>query len=468
MLTRRTLLQTAAGTALMVASQEARAADKKKTVIVAAGGIAGLCCAYELTRRGHEVTVLEASGRIGGHVKTVRDNLPDGLYVDAGAEQFTKPGYDLYWSYVREFNLPHMQDHRREHMLRLIEGRMYSEQDLADPRVLSGLGFNQRETDYLKQHPWWELSRLYFDKYTDAFHDEYNPFNAGLDDLDHISVTELLKRDGASAATIRFAGGQASALHEIWHTAILERRGVPLWPTQVFRLMGGNSLLPETFASRLGDRVKRGCPVTGIRHGDGGVTVEYREFGENKQISGDYLVCCMSAVMLRQIPITPAFPDPKRWAIANVPYYSATRPVFQSRTKFWRDQDVSINIEFHQSTLEHNWSMADDVKTSRGLVVGTAEPGVSAEAALKTFRTYYPGKRDTIEAAMIIDWSRDPWCMACETVTYKPGELHRFWPALIEPHGRIHFAGAYCDNLNWGQEAATRSANRVAKAIDAA
>jgi monoamine oxidase len=46
--------------------------------------------------------------------------------------------------------------------------------------------------------------------------------------------------------------------------------------------------------------------------------------------------------------------------------------------------------------------------------------------------------------------------------------MAKFWPALIEPHGRIHFVGAYADNLNWGMEAATRSANRVAEAIDAA
>lgn len=465
-MTRRDILQVGAASGLALLSKQAQAAHKK-SVIIAGGGIAGLCCAYELHRRGHDVTVIEASGRVGGHVKTVRDDLPDGLYVDAGAEQFTKPGYELYWGYVREFNLPYLQDHRREHMMRRIGGRLYSEEDLANPKVLAGFGFNQREIDFLKQHPWWDLQRLYFGKYSDAFHDEYKPFEAGLDDLDNMTVTQVLQKEGASDAGMRFAGGNSSALHTAWHTAILKLRGVPLWPTQVFRLIGGNSKLPETFAAKLGDRVKLGCPLTGIRQGDSGVTVEYREFDQPKQMSADYLVCCMSAVMLRQIPVTPALPEGKQWAVQNVRYYSATRPILQARTRFWDKNKTGINLEFYETALEHCWSMPNEVQTPRGLIVGTAQPGVTADAALKTFRDSYPEK-DTIEYARIVDWSKDPWCMACETINYKPGELKKFWPALVEPHGRIYFAGAYCDNLNWGQEAATRSANRVAKMIDAA
>src|SRR6266566_905716 len=67
---------------------------RAKKIIVGGAGIAGLSCAYELMKRGHDVTVLEASGRTGGHVRTVREGLADGLYVDAGAEHFTQPGYD--------------------------------------------------------------------------------------------------------------------------------------------------------------------------------------------------------------------------------------------------------------------------------------------------------------------------------------------------------------------------------------
>src|SRR4026209_2870075 len=75
-----------------------------KKIIVGGAGLAGLCCAYELMKKGHEVIVLEASGRHGGHVFTVHDGLSDGLYGDFGMEHITKPGYDRYWAYTREFD----------------------------------------------------------------------------------------------------------------------------------------------------------------------------------------------------------------------------------------------------------------------------------------------------------------------------------------------------------------------------
>jgi monoamine oxidase len=440
-------------------------AANPKHVIVAGGGIAGLSCAYELMQRGHDVTVLEASGRPGGHVRTVRDGLADGLYVDAGAEHFTKPGYDLYWGYVREFNLPVVEDARRQTFMRWVEGKPYSPEQLQDPKILASFGLSQREVDFLRRRAWWELPDLYLPQWSDRITDEYQPFGVGLDELDGMSHSELLMKAGASPAAAKFIGGSGSALQSVWHHAVLKRRGTPLFPTGIYRLKGGNSLLPDTFAKKLGDRVRLGCPVTGIEQGGSGVTVRYLESGRDKRIDADYLVCCMSAVMLRQIPVTPGWPEAKRWAIDSVPYYTASRPVFQSRTKFWKEDRTTATIVFGDPNLEHIWSQAEDVQTSRGLIAGTAQGGTKVDAALSVFRQRYTGKSENIEQAMVIDWSRDPWAMACETTSCKPGELRRFWPTIIEPVGRIHFAGAYCDNLNWGQEAATRSAHRAAEAI---
>src|SRR4029450_5783935 len=226
-----------------------------KRVIVAGAGIGGLSCAWELLRRGHDVTVVEASARTGGHVFTFREGLDDGLYADGGAEHFTQPGYEKFWSYVREFNLPFLYYPRREHLLRWIDGRMYTPEMLADPKVLGELGLNRREIEFLRQHPFAEPPSLYLGPHLDNFADEYRPFDAGLNALDQISSADLFRKDGASAGALRLIGGRGSALQAVWHAAILKRRGVPLFPPKVFRLVGGNQTLPDTFAARLGTAV---------------------------------------------------------------------------------------------------------------------------------------------------------------------------------------------------------------------
>ena len=70
-----------------------------KKIVIAGAGISGLCSAYELMKAGHEVTVLEASGRHGGHVFTGRDGFSDGLYADYGADHITDPGYEKFFEY---------------------------------------------------------------------------------------------------------------------------------------------------------------------------------------------------------------------------------------------------------------------------------------------------------------------------------------------------------------------------------
>jgi monoamine oxidase len=441
---------------------------RTKRVIVAGAGIGGLSCAWELVRRGHDVTVVEASARTGGHVFTFREGLDDGLYADGGAEHFTEPGYERYREYVREFNLPYTYYPRRENLVRWINGERFTTEMLADRQVLAKLGLNNREIAYLTTHPFPELASLYFAPYVDSFKDEYRPFDAGLNALDQLSSSELFRKDGASPAALNFIGGSGSALQAVWHAAILKLRGVPLFPPKLNRLIGGNQKLTDAFAERLGTRIRLRSPVANIEHGDTGVRITCGTGADTTKLEGDYLVCAMSARMLRLVPIAPALPAAKADAIASVPYYHDTRVIFQTRTRFWERDGLSPNMEFGEAPLYHVWSASQEVKTTRGLLAGTASGAGTAERALATFRKFYPGRSEDIEKAHVVVWALDPWASACERTSYRPGQLAKFWPTLIEPHGRIYFAGAYADNLNWGMEAATRSANRVANAIDKA
>jgi monoamine oxidase len=128
----------------------------------------------------------------------------------------------------------------------------------------------------------------------------------------------------------------------------------------------------------------------------------------------------------------------------------------------------SINMELNHNDLELVWQSSDEVDTHRIILLATGPGGISPQRALAAFREVYPGKKDTIELALGKDWTKDTFSPTCERLPFAIGTLHKFWPELMKPLGRIHFAGAYADNLNRGTEAATRSANRVAKEIDEA
>ena len=455
--------------AMLAGSAAARpSTGAPKSVLVIGAGIAGLSCAYELMRRGHDVNVLEASGRPGGHVRTFHDPFADGLYADIGAEHFYYPGYTAYWRYLKEFELTALPYPHRDNMVRFLRGKPTPENELHSRAVLHQLGFNGRETDFLAERTWADLPLLYVQKYVDQIRDERNPFAPGLSELDQVTMRELLQREGASAAALEFFGTSTPALQMIWGAAIKRLRGTDLESKKLYRLKGGNQLMTDAFAQRLGERVHLGCPVTAIEHSASGVTVTYREFGEERKRHADYLVSCISLVMLRQIPVTPAWPEAKAFVIREMPYYTRTRIVFQSRTRFWKTDKLSPNWFPPNPELSEFWAMAEEVDTPRGILIAGAQAGVTAAKSLTAFLKVYPGRSADIEQAIAHDWSKDPWSGMCERVPYRLGELARFWPEVTRPCGRIYFAGAYAAQMNWGQEAALESANRAVEEIHAA
>ena len=76
-----------------------------RKVLILGAGMAGLVAGHELSKLGHDVTILEARTRPGGRVHTLREPFSDGLYAEEGAARIPD-NHDLTLKYVKEFSLP--------------------------------------------------------------------------------------------------------------------------------------------------------------------------------------------------------------------------------------------------------------------------------------------------------------------------------------------------------------------------
>jgi monoamine oxidase len=465
-----------------IMKSQSRAAHHSKSgpkkVIVAGAGITGLCCGYELMKAGHKVTVLEASGRSGGHVFTRRDGLSDGLNIDLGADHLTKPGYERFFEYAEEFDLSAIPYPNAEGeplpldsvMYKEIDGKFYTCKMLRDPVRLKKEGFNQKEVKFLAKNPWYKLKALYLRDYVNRFTDPWQPYGMGYDRLNNVPLADIYKKEGASQTALRHLGGQhTNALFYLWRLAVMGFRGIPLSQGKIFRLQEGNQALPDAFAERLGNRLKLKHPILAIQHNKKGVIVTYKAYGYDKKhtLKADFLVNCISLPVFSKIPVKPDLSPAKQYVMHNLGYTIHPFFAFEAASKFWlNDGFKSINMQFDNPYISSIWLQPNKADTDHVILKAYARAGFPPQKVLEEFRKVYPGKKDTIIKVVTKDWAADPFAPTCEMKPFPIGEMHKFWPEVLKPEGRIYFAGTYADNLSRGMESCIRSAQRVAKEID--
>src|SRR6201999_1317225 len=118
-----------------------------------------------------------------------------------------------------------------------IDGKWYTADKFKDPATLRSFGFNEKEIAFLAQHPLFELNAFYVKKYTEKFTDPWLPFGVGYDEFDKIPIADLYKKEGASAAALRFMGGRnTNALYYLWRLSLMYSRGIPINEGENFQL----------------------------------------------------------------------------------------------------------------------------------------------------------------------------------------------------------------------------------------
>ncbi len=311
--------------------------------MIVGAGLAGLCAAYELERRGHTCVLLEADTRhIGGRVRTLR--FRDGLYGEAGAMRIPL-GHTLTRHYVQEFGLelrPFVQDNPEAYYY--VRGHRERIKDVKQLNHLYALQDAEREKT--PDDLWADVVVRRLEALTDqerADLSSVTPATAGIRALDPQSLQQLCEAQGLSAEAIEFLAvtyGYETLMSSAATEHLREERD-QVWGQAFHEIVGGTDRLPAAFARRLKSKPRLGCEVVRLeqdplRRRAGAI---YRERGILQRVEGDFLLCTLPFPVLGRLQIQPPFSGAKQRAIRERNYDSATKVLAVTNQRFWETDD---------------------------------------------------------------------------------------------------------------------------------
>jgi monoamine oxidase len=447
-------------------------------VIVLGAGLAGLVTARHLVAAGHEVLVLEARDRVGGRLE--HGELTDGTPVELGG-QWIGPTQDRMAELVDELGLASFPAHNDGEVLLLLGGRrarMASHRGAIPPLspfVLADLAQAQARLERLaRQVPLdapWEAPRA-------RVHDA-RTFESWIRSNVHTRLGReyfRLLTEAVFAAEPR----DLSLLHALFYvhaggdldTLINTDRGA-----QERRIVGGSARIAEELARQLGDRVRLGSPARAIAQrssgDDGGVEVEV---AGGERIAACRVVVTLPPTLAGRLVYEPALPPWRDQLVQRLPAGSVSKCFAVYDDPFWRDEgcngtsiaDVGpVKLTFDNSPpggrpgVLLGFTEGDDARRMSRLT-----PAERRDAVLACFvRAFGPRAAEPREY-LERDWAAEPYTRGCYGAHFTPGTWTTFGPALREPVGAIHWAGAETATVwNGYMEGAVRSADRVAAEV---
>ena len=465
-ITRREMLQRslAAGAALLISDRfpvALRAAAGR--VVVIGAGLSGLAAAYELSRAGYEVTVVEARNRIGGRVLTFKDLVP-GKTVEGGGELIGS-NHPAWVAYAKQFGLEFLD---------------VGEEDLEFPIVLGGRRLTADESEAL-----WEEMETVFNtivadaaKVPDASEPWKTPDAAALDRRTLASWIESREASPRCKAALHAMMTADNGVITEWQSylgnlAMVNGGGLEKYWTEseVYRCKGGNQQLAAKFAAALGQgSVLTRTPVRAVATDDRGARVT---LANGKLLEADHVVLTAPPPVWNRIAFDPVLPpDLAPQMGSNVKFLIATG------SPFWRRAELAPEW-LTEGPVQLTWHATDGQRGAGEAFVAFSggpsadvcrewAPAQRVENYLAELQKVYKGIRASYVRSRFMDWPGDAWAKASYSFP-APGQVTAQGPRLREGVGRVHFAGEYCSYafmgymegaLNSGAAAARRIATR--------
>ena len=480
---------------LLAQVDEVAKTGKRLKVIIAGAGLAGLCAAYELEKRGHGCVILEADGsHVGGRVRTLR--LQDGLYGEAGAMRVPE-AHHITRHYLKELGValrPFVYTNTNAYCyLRGQRARLKDMDTLKSHFALSEREQKMSPADMWKASVENRLHKLSKAEKVDLL--ASRPTTPACQALDQLSLRQLLEADGFSGEAIEFAAvlwGQ-EALLDSAATEHMREEMENVWNLTFDEIVGGTDRFATAFADKLKSKPRNGCEIIRLEQSADGkhaaaVFRNRANGGAEEREEGDFLICTLPCPVLGRIE-TPGFSGDKMRSVRQLVYDSSTKVLAVTKRRFWETDDgiygggTFTDLPTATTYYPANNAQAKDPAVSaqpsvflasyswgqQARRLGMLEPAMQRDVVLTHLSKVHPQLAEPGMVTRTIGWSwdRHPWSGGA-FAWFNPGQYSALHRHLLEPEGRIHFAGEHASLAHTWMQGALESALRAVKEVLAA
>jgi monoamine oxidase len=440
-------------------------------LVVIGAGLAGLSAARAATTAGASVVVVEARDGVGGRV--LNEDIGGGNVVEVGA-QWIGPTQDRLAALAAKLDVETFPTYGEGENVIEYGGRLRRYRGTIpriNPVVLLDVERAQRRLNRMARRvpldaPWEAPDAPALDGQTAATWMRRNlATRAGRMLLElGIEAVWAAQPEDMSLLHVLFYIHSAGSLEMLFDTE---------GGAQQDRFVGGSQRIPILMAQELGrENLLLGAPVRMIRRGEHGVTVE----ADGATVRARRAVVAVAPTLAGRIAYDPPLPGFRDQLTQRMPLGTVAKCMAIYDEPFWRAENLSGQGTSDAGPVKLTFDNSPP-SGAPGVLLGFLEGRQARElgrlhanerraAVLDCFARLFGPRAGRPDAYVERLWAEEEWSRGCYGCHMPTGAWTAYGPALREPIGPLHWAGAeYATVWNGYMDGAVRSGEAAASAV---